>query len=99
MPRWIAATCLGLTGLLALSACDTGPGKDIYDFAGTLGQDSCGAVSNQNLVGKTVAELNVVDLPRNTRVIQPGATPGTSRDERRMTVIIGGDKVTRVYCG
>jgi hypothetical protein len=100
MSRWFAAACLGLSGALALSACDTGPGKEVTDFASTLGKDTCGAISHQYLVGRSVAHLNVTELPRNTRVVPAGTSPGTSKQEKRMTVIIGGgDQVTRVYCG
>lgn len=100
MSHWYATACLGLAGAFALAACDTGPGKDVTDFASTLGTDTCGAVSHQYLVGRSVAHLNVTELPRNTRVVPAGTSPGTTENQKRMTVIIGGgDQVTRVYCG
>lgn len=100
MSRLFATACLGLAGSLALAACDTGPGKDVTEFASTLGTDTCGAVAHQYLVGRSVAHLNVTELPANTRVVPAGTSPGTSENPKRMSVIIGGgDQVTRVYCG
>lgn len=100
MSRWFAATCLGLAGAFVLSGCDTEAGRQAQNLARNMGSDSCGAVRNQNLVGRTTELLNVTELPRNTRVVPVGSSAGPIGDERRMTVIIGsGNVVTRVYCG
>lgn len=100
MSRWFAAAGLGLVGALALAACDTSAGRQATKIATDVGTDTCGAVSRQYLVGRSGAQLAATELPRDTRIVPAGTSPGTTKNEKRMTIIMGGgDQVTRVYCG
>ena len=88
--------------VLALGACDAvqQAAAPLTGDAGVSSPAACGADTRQEWVGQSVAALNDVELPPETRVLFP-TTPATmdSNPERLNVAVDASDTITRVYCG
>lgn len=84
--------------VLALSGCQHEP---VEIPIGIPGEDECGAVFMQNLVGQHRSVLDAMGLdPARTRIFGSGDAITMDFSPSRLNVEIAADgKIARIYCG
>ncbi|WP_162683211.1 I78 family peptidase inhibitor [Rhodobacteraceae bacterium DSL-40] len=91
---------LGVGLFAALAACTSSIKTETVEAPLASGSDTCNAAPYEKMVGQRVTVLNDADLPKDARVLFPGAAVTEEFIGDRLNITIGTDDTIKdVYCG